>query len=90
MLGQRTDGKLFVREAPEGLAAAKSGLLPGDEILLIDGMDVRALDEKRLHEVLSGDVGTPVKLTVIRGEAVIRVTLRRTPARRRKVEPDEP
>jgi C-terminal processing protease CtpA/Prc len=82
MLGQRADGRLFIRHAPDQLATAKSGLLPGDEILLVDGIDVRTLDAKRLHSILSGDVGTPLKLTVIRGETVIRVTDRRTPAGR--------
>src|SRR5512140_648254 len=37
VLGQRPDGRLFVRDVPPLLAARKSGLLPGDEILLIDG-----------------------------------------------------
>jgi hypothetical protein len=35
-----------------------------------------------LHEVLSGDVGSKVKLTLVRGDDVIRVTLSRTPAGR--------
>lgn len=82
-LGQSEDGRLFIREVPPGLAAAKAGLQPGDEITLINGRDVRALDEKTIHTLLSGDVGDTVKLTVIRGEQVIRVSLERTPARRR-------
>jgi C-terminal processing protease CtpA/Prc len=82
MLGQLTDGRVFIRDAPDKLAASESGLLPGDEILLVNGIDVRTLDAKGLHAALSGDVGTPLKLTVVRGEAVIRVTVRRTPAGR--------
>jgi C-terminal processing protease CtpA/Prc len=85
VLAQDPDGRLMIREAPPGLAAARAGLRPGDEILLIDGRDVRALDEKQVHAVLSGAVDEPVKLTVVRGEEVLRVTLRRTPARKHAV-----
>ena len=84
VLGQRADGRLFVREAPPGLAARRAGVVPGDEILLIDGRDVRAMDDRELHRALSGEEGAPVKLTLVRNEAVIRVTLARTPARERR------
>ena len=82
VLGQRPDGRLFVRDVPPALAAARGGLEPGDEILLVDGKDVRAMDAAVLHHALSGEVSAPVKLTVVRGDAVIRVTLARTPAPR--------
>ncbi len=81
-LGRRDDGRLFLRETPLGLAAAKAGLRPGDEITLINGQDVRAFDEKGIHRILSGEVGDPVKLTVLRGEQVLHITLQRTPAPR--------
>jgi C-terminal processing protease CtpA/Prc len=85
VLAQDARGHLVVHEVPDGLAADKQGLQPGDEILTIDGMDVRMLDTKTVHQVLSGDVGDPVKLTVIRGEEVLRVTVKRTPAKSRKL-----
>ena len=75
-------GRLFVRDVPPGLAADKAGIKRGDEILLIDGLDVRAMDAKQVHAALSGDVDAPVKLTLVRGEDVIRVTLKRTEAQR--------
>lgn len=81
-LGRQNDGRLFIRETPLGLAAARAGLKPGDEITLINGRDVRSFDEQGLHATLSGDVGDPVKLTVLRGEQVLHVTLQRTPAPR--------
>jgi C-terminal processing protease CtpA/Prc len=84
MLGRRNDGRVFVREAPPGLAAEKAGVREGDEILLIDGADVRMMDDKRLHQALSGEIGDPVKLTLLRGERVVRVTLKRTTAQRPK------
>jgi predicted metalloprotease with PDZ domain len=83
-LGRTDDGRLIVRETPAGLAAARAGLQPGDEILLINGLDVRQLDEKALHRLLSGDVGDTVKLTLVRGEQVLHVTLWRTAVPPRK------
>jgi C-terminal processing protease CtpA/Prc len=82
MLGQRGDGRLFVREAPPTLAASRYGLLEGDEILLIDGRDVRGMNERDLHHALAGDPGTKVKITAIRGDAVLRTTLTRGAAQR--------
>jgi C-terminal processing protease CtpA/Prc len=82
ILGQDPGGRLTVRQVPANLGAARAGLKPGDQILLIDGIDVRTLDAQHLHELLGGEVGQPVKLTVLRGESVMRVTVRRTAAQR--------
>lgn len=79
MLAQTSDLRLVVRDVPPNLAAARAGLAPGDEILLIDGRDVRELDVRGVHRSLAGEVGDPVKLTLLRDGRVIRVTLRRTP-----------
>jgi len=75
-------GRLFLREVPASLAAGQANLKPGDEILLIDGLDVRRLDPGQINAALTGDVGSPVKLTVVRQEQILRVTLRRTEAHR--------
>jgi C-terminal processing protease CtpA/Prc len=87
MLGQKSDGRVFVREVPPGLAADKAGLEEGDEILLVDGLDVRTMNDRRLHSALSGEVGDKVKLTVARGTEILRVTLTRTAAQRLKKDP---
>jgi carboxyl-terminal processing protease len=78
LLGQGSDQRLVLREVPADLAAGKAGLKPGDELILIDGRDVRDLDERGVRQALRGDVGEPVKLTLLRDGRVIRVTLRRT------------
>ena len=80
VLGQSQEQHLVLREVPPELAAGRAGLQPGDELLLIDGRDVRELDERGVHEALGGKVGDPVKLTLLRDGQVIRVTLQRTPA----------
>ncbi|HET9930537.1 MAG TPA: PDZ domain-containing protein [Polyangiaceae bacterium] len=87
VLGQHSDGTLVVRDTPRGLAAERGGVLVGDEILLIEGRDVRGLRAEAVHQALAGEVGDPVKLTLIRGERVVRLTLTRTPARSGKAAP---
>ena len=78
VIAQTPERQLVLREVPAQLAAARAGLQPGDELLLIDGRDVRELDERGVHLALAGDVGDPVNLTLLRESRVIRVTLRRT------------
>lgn len=88
VLGQDSEGRLFVRDVPPGLAADRAELHPGDEILLIDGHDARAMGARGVHEALEGKVGEPVKLTLVREGQVIRVTLKRTPAKKHPVAGD--
>jgi C-terminal processing protease CtpA/Prc len=78
VLTQRNDGMLVVRDAPTGLAAERGGVRAGDEVLLIEGRDVRALSAEAVHRALSGEVGEPVKLTLVRDERIVRVTLLRS------------
>jgi carboxyl-terminal processing protease len=85
VLGQDADGRLYVREAPDDLAAAQGGVRPGDEILLIDGRDARAMTPRGVHEALSGDIGETVRLTLVRDGRIVRISLKRTPARRHRV-----
>jgi C-terminal processing protease CtpA/Prc len=75
-------GRLFLREVPPDLAAARANLKVGDEILLIDGLDVRFMDPKQINAALVGDVDSTVKLTMIRDQQVLRVTLKRTQAQK--------
>ena len=75
-----------MREIPDGLAAERAGLEVGDEILTIDGHDARAMSVAAVHQALAGEVGEPVKLTLIRRGAVVRVTLKRTPPRKHSLE----
>jgi carboxyl-terminal processing protease len=82
VLGQGQDQRLYVREIPEGLAADRAGLEVGDEILTIDGKDVRSMSPAGVHDALAGVVGEPVKLTLIRKGEVVRVTVKRTAAQK--------
>jgi C-terminal processing protease CtpA/Prc len=82
VLAQDANQHLFVREVPDGLGADKAGLEPGDEILTIDGHDARAMSVAGVHDALAGEVGEPVRLTVIRRGNVVRLTVKRTPAKK--------
>jgi C-terminal processing protease CtpA/Prc len=80
LLAQDSEKRLFVREVPPGLAADRAGVRAGDEVLLIDGRDARQMSTEGVHSALSGEVGEPVKLTLIRDGRVVRVRLERTAA----------
>ena len=82
VLAQDKNQHLFVREIPDGLAADRAGLEVGDEILTIDGHDARAMSVAGIHDILAGNVGEPVRLTLIRRGNVVRVTVKRTPAKK--------
>lgn len=82
VIAQESDGRLYLREVPPDLAAGKAGLKAGDEILTIDGRDARAMSTAEVHRTLAGQIGDRVKLTLVRGNEVIRVTLARTEARK--------
>ena len=76
------DGRVTLREVPSGYPAAEAGMAKGDEILLIEGRDVRSLSPEAIHRLLEGDVGTTVNLTVLRRGKVERVAVKRGPLAR--------
>ncbi|MCC6554777.1 MAG: PDZ domain-containing protein [Polyangiaceae bacterium] len=74
ILGRDNDTRaVYIRDAPEGMGAERAGLLPGDEILMIDGVYVRDLTSSEVRARLRGEVGTAVDLTVVRGGEVFEV-----------------
>ena len=79
-----TTRSLHIRETPFGHAAAKAGLMPGDEIVMIEGYYVRDLTPKQIQTLLRGDPGSTVELTVVRGGEVRRVKVVRTALREKK------
>ena len=90
ILGRDTDTRaLYVRDVPEGLGASLAGLIPGDEILMINGQYTRDLDQKAIVKLLRGEIGTEVDLTVARGGEVRHVRVKRTALRETEVKPKE-
>ncbi|WP_051203371.1 S41 family peptidase [Hugenholtzia roseola] len=61
---QTRNGKMRVMMPMEGFAADKAGLKIGDEIIEIDGVDVRGKEET--GDLLRGQSGTVVKLKILR------------------------
>jgi C-terminal processing protease CtpA/Prc len=83
VLAQSKDGRLLVRDAPDGLPAANAGIQPGSEILLIDGRDVRRMSAEQIHVALEGDVGSTVRLTLLSQGRIERLPLARAPLKAR-------
>ncbi|GAB3942910.1 S41 family peptidase [Spirosoma harenae] len=65
LIGQR-QGKSIVLMVYEGTPAEKSGLRIGDEVIKIDGVDIKARKEADPGKLLKGQNNTAVKLTVLR------------------------
>lgn len=79
-----SSGALLVREAPEGMSGARGGLQEGDEIVAIDGADVRGADRAEIHRRLQGPVGTLVELSVVRAGNLQKLVIVRAPYRKNK------
>ena len=63
---QTIDGKIVVAEPHEGFAAEKAGLKAGDVVLEIDGKSIEGKSQDDLSDILKGQSGTEVTLTIQR------------------------
>lgn len=70
-------GRVTVREVPPDMGSARAGLRPGDQLLLIDGRDVRSMTAEQIHEALVGPIGSKVALTVERDGRILRLEVLR-------------
>ncbi|MBO0359813.1 S41 family peptidase [Hymenobacter sp. BT186] len=59
-------GKTVVQAAYEGYPAQKAGLLPGDEIMTINGVNVDKKNNSDISKLLKGQANSQVKLMVTR------------------------
>ena len=62
----KRNGKTVVQAAYEGFPAQKAGLLPGDEILTINGVNVDKKSNADISKLLKGQAQSVVKLMVTR------------------------
>lgn len=60
------DGKLFVNDVSEGYPAYKSDVKPGDQVIKINGIEVKGKDRAQISQLLRGPKGTAVDLVLIR------------------------
>ena len=65
IVGKR-DGKTIIQLPYEGMPAQKAGLLIGDEIVKIDGIDITKKNNSDVTKLLKGQANTSVKLEVKR------------------------
>lgn len=81
VLGRSTDsGAVHVRDVP-GDELLESQLMPGDRLVSIDGVEVDSLDQGELRNKLRGPVGSKLRVTLLRGDSVVRVEITRVPLR---------
>src|SRR5690625_5430024 len=57
--------------------AEKAGLKPNDQILEVDGEDIKGLDLNEAVEKIRGEKGSKVTLSILRGEEDFEVELNR-------------
>ncbi len=70
IIGERSQGKVMVVMPNEGFAAEKAGLKRGDEIIEVQGVDVRN-DYEKASEYLKGQTDSKLQIKVIRkGESL--------------------
>jgi carboxyl-terminal processing protease len=72
-------GRVFVREVPPDMGAARAGLQEGDEVTAIDGRSVRSMSPDEVHRALAGKVGSSVTLTVVRDGVPREIRIERGP-----------
>ncbi len=66
---EATDGEFFIRGVLEDRPAADAGLKTNDRIVEIDGRKFRGLALKEVQDLLRGDIGDTVRVTVQRADA---------------------
>jgi carboxyl-terminal processing protease len=60
------DGHVYISEPYEGFPAYKSGMIAGDRVVRVDGLDVEHKDQNEISDVLKGSPGSEVKIEVLR------------------------
>ncbi|WP_316849803.1 S41 family peptidase [Pedobacter agri] len=60
------DGQLFINDVSEGYPANKSDVKPGDQVLKINGIEVKGKERSQISQLLRGPKGTVVDLTLVR------------------------
>ncbi|MBN6186988.1 S41 family peptidase [Aneurinibacillus sp. BA2021] len=74
---QLLDDKLVIDSVNEGSAAEKAGLRSGDEIVSIDGKQVAGQPAEQAAELMKGEPGSRITLTIKRGGQEHNISVRR-------------
>lgn len=80
---QLTDSEngFLVIKVNEGGPADQAGLLAGDIMIAVDGTDVRGMDGSQVGDLVRGEAGTQVELTVLRSGSELTITATRNHVR---------
>lgn len=65
----RQGDRIFIDEPYENMPAHKSGLKAGDEILLVNGEEIKGKNTQEVGKYLKGQPGTSVTLTIQRNQS---------------------
>jgi carboxyl-terminal processing protease len=60
------EGKITITEPYQGYAAAKAGLRAGDVVIKVNGKSVEGKNHEEISDLLTGQPGTEVEVTVVR------------------------
>jgi len=74
-LTKTRSGQIKISSIQDDSPAAKSGILPGDQILEINGTDVRGASLTSVISIIRGSTGKRIELLVARGEKKILASL---------------
>lgn len=69
------EGKLYVNEVVEGYPADKQDVKPGDQLVKINGNEVKGKDRNQISQLLRGPKGSTVDVLIIRNGSVITKSL---------------
>ena len=61
---QNKDGDWIVEQIKPGSPAAKAGLKPGGALVAVDGKSVDEMNFDHIRQLVTGKIGTPVKLSI--------------------------
>lgn len=78
------DSTTAIVDVPNNSFAKEAGLLPGDLVLAVDGVNVTGMPFEEVLAAVRGPVGTPAKLTVQRGDQVLEKVVERRPIKKLK------
>ena len=74
----REDGAgLDIVQVEPGSSALEAGVLPGDVLVQVDGTELAGMDVHSVADMIKGEVGGQVQLTVLRGQQTLEVTVTR-------------
>ena len=74
----REDGAgLDIVQVEPSSSALEAGVLPGDVLVQVDGTELAGMDVHSVADMIKGEVGGQVQLTVLRGQQTLEVTVTR-------------